>query len=147
VGIRIEGGSDCLIDNCAFDGPATAVEIEKGDRVQVSRSKFGRGTKTAIRVRGGTGHRFIDNFFGGKLPPQEEGLAIIRQALSLGDRIPDREILASLNAVLDEREDDGKRKAARSSTLGKWLIEHGSDINTAVNTLVILAAAVAGWFK
>jgi hypothetical protein len=74
-------------------------------------------------------------------------LASIRQALSLDERIPDREILASLHAVLVERGEDGKRKAARSSALGRWLIEHGSDINTAVNTLVTLAAAVASWFK
>lgn len=75
------------------------------------------------------------------------GLEAIRRAFSLDEKLPDREILASLHAVLAEREEEGKRKAARASTLGKWLVDHGSDVNIAVNTLVTLAAAAASWFK
>ena len=146
VGIRIEGGSDCHIDRCTFDGLDTAIEIDEADRVQVSHSEFTRG-KTAIRVRGGAGHSFVNNIFRGKTPSKNEGLAAIRRAFSIDEKLPDREILASLHAVLGERETEAKRKAALTSTLGKWLLDHGSDVNTAVNTLVTLAAAVASWFK
>ena len=61
--------------------------------------------------------------------------------------MPDREILASLHAVVRENDEKGKREAARRSSVGRWLIDHGSDVNTAVNTLVTLAAAVTQWFK
>jgi hypothetical protein len=147
TGIRIEGASDCRVDNCEFSGFGTAVDIEGGERNAVTRSRF-RGNKIAVSIRGGSGHALDGNLFENRRPSsRQEALNAIRQHLTLGDEMPDREILASLRAVLSEGDERGRRDATRKSTLGRWLIEHGSDINLAVNTLVTLAAAVAQWLK
>ena len=147
TGIQIQGGSDCHIDNCEFSGLGTAVDIEGGERNRVTRSRFWRN-QTDVRVRGGVGHAIVDSIFDGKRRSnRKDGLEAIRQYFSLSDKMPDREILASLHAVLRERNENGKRDAATKSSLGRWLMDHGSDVNTAVNTVVTLAAAVAQWFK
>jgi hypothetical protein len=146
IGIRIQGGSDCVIDGCGFVGLGTAVELEGGQRHRVSNSRFQRN-RTDISIRDGIAHSIEGNVFEGGSPSKQAGLKAIRERLSLGDKLPDREILASLHAVLREHDQKGKQDAARKSSLGKWLIEHGSDVNVAVNTIVTLAAAVAQWFK
>jgi hypothetical protein len=145
IGIQIKGGSDCHVDNCVFSGLGTAIDIDGGDRTRVTHSNF-KKNNIDISIRGGAGHKLSNNIFQGRVPSREEGLPIIRQRLCL-DALPDREILASLHAVLSEHDAKRKRDVARKSTLGKWLIDHGADVNIAVNTLVTLAAAVAQWFR
>lgn len=146
IGIQIQGGTDCHIDGCDFRGLDIAVDIEGGERHRVTSSHFQENNKD-ISVRNGIGHAIVDNVFEGRPPRAQDGLKTIRYRLSLSDKLPDREILASLHAVLREHDEKCKQDAARKSSLGKWLIEHGSDVNVAVNTIVTLAAAVAQWFK
>ena len=146
IGIRIRGGSDCVIDRCGFFGLGTAVDLEGGERHRVTNSRF-QDNRRDINIRDGIGHAILDNVFEGKTLSEKEGLKAIRERLSLSDRLPDREILTSLYAVLREHDQKGRHDAARKSSLGNWLIEHGSDVNVAVNTIITLAAAVAQWFK
>lgn len=146
-GIEIRGARDCVIENCTIAGCDTAVEIKGGEGNRVVRSQFW-DNQTDIRIQGGARHALIDNIFGGSRHlSQKEGLDAIRRYLTLRDDVPDREILASLYAVVREHDQNSKRDAARKSFLGRWLIEHGADVNIAVNTLVTIASAVALWFK
>jgi hypothetical protein len=145
-GIVIEGGGDCVIDDCGFFGLGTAVEFNGGHGHRLTNSHF-RKNDVNVHIRDGRDHTIAGNSFEGRAPSEREGLAFIRKKLALDEKLPDREILSSLHSVLRERDNDAKQRAARKTSLANWLIRHGTDVNVAVNTIVTLAAAVSQWFR
>jgi hypothetical protein len=76
-----------------------------------------------------------------------ELIAEVRQALALPNELQDGEILQSLRAVLNEHDHAVRQRVARTSSVGRWLLEHASDVNTAINTLVTIAAAASQFLK
>jgi hypothetical protein len=67
-----------------------------------------------------------------------ELVGVVRERLDVDSAFPDAAILASLQAIARRSDPRGRWRAAFDSNLGHWLALKGSDLNTALNTLVAL---------
>jgi len=67
-----------------------------------------------------------------------ELVGVVRERLNVDSAFPDAAILASLQAIASRSDPRGRWRAAFDSNLGHWLALKGSDLNTALNTLVAL---------
>ena len=66
-------------------------------------------------------------------------IELLRQRLDIDDAIPDVTIASSLAAIAAKGDNRARWLAAFSSPLGKWLAMRGTDLNTALNTVLLLA--------
>jgi len=67
-----------------------------------------------------------------------ELVPIIRQRLGIDCAFPDDAVLASLRTITARSSSRGRWRAAFDSNLGHWLALKGTDLNTALSTLVAL---------
>ena len=66
-------------------------------------------------------------------------IELLRQRLDIDDAIPDVTIASSLAAIAAKGDNRARWLAAFSSPLGKWLAMRGTDLNTALNTVLLMA--------
>ena len=66
-------------------------------------------------------------------------IELLRQRLGIEDEISDVTIASSLAAIAAKGDNRARWLAAFSSPLGKWLAMRGTDLNTALNTVLLLA--------
>ena len=77
-----------------------------------------------------------------EIDEEDEDLDVIemlRDRLDIDDAISDVTIAASLAAIAAKGDNRARWLAAFSSPLGKWLAMRGTDLNTALNTVLLLA--------
>ena len=67
-----------------------------------------------------------------------EAVSVVRQRLSIGAELADTHVLASLRAIATGTTPRERWLAAFNSTLGHWLALRGTDLNTALNTVIAL---------
>ena len=66
-------------------------------------------------------------------------IELLRLRLDIDDEISDVTIASSLAAIAAKGDNRARWLAAFSSPLGKWLAMRGTDLNTALNTVLLLA--------
>ena len=66
-------------------------------------------------------------------------IELLRDRLDIDDEISDVTIASSLAAIAAKGDNRARWLAAFSSPLGKWLAMRGTDLNTALNTVLLLA--------
>ena len=77
-----------------------------------------------------------------EIDEEDENLDVIellRLRLDIDDAISDVTIASSLAAIAAKGDNRARWLAAFSSPLGKWLAMRGTDLNTALNTVLLLA--------
>ncbi len=95
-------------------------------------------TAQASGLRRGEGD--ADDFI--EIDENDEDLDVIellRLRLDIDDEISDVTIASSLAAIAAKGDNRARWLAAFSSPLGKWLAGRGTDLNTALNTVLLLA--------
>ena len=60
----------------------------------------------------------------------------LRQRFGIDESLSDDGILASLRAIVGQSERRARWRAAFDSELGTWLAHRGTDLNTALNTIL-----------
>ena len=70
-----------------------------------------------------------------------ELVPVVRARLALDTVFPDDAVLASLRTIVARSSARERWGAAFDSNLGHWLALEGSDLNTALNTLIALLPA------
>lgn len=75
-----------------------------------------------------------------QLADQARLLRETRERLGVDDTLPDRAILASLQAVAAGTTQQARWRAAFNSPLGRWLALRGCDLTTAIDDILTMLA-------